>query len=299
MVNIPYGYCHCGCGSKTTVAPQTMAKYGWTRSEPVSYIRGHNPSLPFAISAQEYQEAWRRESPGVDYGFCWCGCGERTSIAKQSHTKQRLVKNEPLRFLPGHRQRLSRTGQKMEPAEYHRLWTKKRPGIPYGYCWCGCGQKTALSKYSSVNRGHVKGEPRRYAKGHNSNTNPFPFHEVRHLGYKTDCWAWLGHVERSGYGTTTLNGKRAYAHRKYYLEFVGPIAEGLQLDHKCRVRYCVNPDHLEQVTPVENNRRRINSMVSEAQVVEIKALWRSGQYTEVDLAEIYKLRVGFICVLVG
>jgi len=69
------------------------------------------------------------------------------------------------------------------------------------------------------------------------------------------CWLWTGHVTRSGYVQLKLPSGRVYAHRWAYETFVGPIPDGLQLDHLCRVRHCVNPAHLEPVTPSENTRR--------------------------------------------
>ena len=66
---------------------------------------------------------------------------------------------------------------------------------------------------------------------------------------KTDgCWLWTGTLGRGGYG----RWKRIYVHRTSYEMLVGPIPEGLSLDHLCRVRNCVNPDHLEPVTHREN-----------------------------------------------
>lgn len=66
------------------------------------------------------------------------------------------------------------------------------------------------------------------------------------------CWLWGGTVSDSGYGYSALNRKSRIAHRHVYELLVGPIPEGLHLDHLCRVRHCVNPDHLEPVTPKEN-----------------------------------------------
>lgn len=72
----------------------------------------------------------------------------------------------------------------------------------------------------------------------------------------TGCWLWIGHVdERLGYGRMVIDGKRRVAHRIAYEALVGPIPDGLQLDHLCRVRCCVNPSHLQPVTQQENIRR--------------------------------------------
>jgi len=71
-----------------------------------------------------------------------------------------------------------------------------------------------------------------------------------------DCWPWTGYIMPNGYGKLTVQGRRSnLAHRLAYETFVGPIPAGLDLDHLCRVRHCVNPDHLEPVTRSENLRR--------------------------------------------
>lgn len=67
----------------------------------------------------------------------------------------------------------------------------------------------------------------------------------------TGCWLWLGSINGGGYGRY----KHTYAHRSAYEVVHGPIAAGLHIDHLCRVTCCVNPDHLEAVTPLENMRR--------------------------------------------
>jgi hypothetical protein len=70
---------------------------------------------------------------------------------------------------------------------------------------------------------------------------------------KTDtCWLWTGGLDKDGYGWTYPNGKTRRAHAVAYELVVGPVPDGLQLDHLCRVRHCVNPDHLEPVTRREN-----------------------------------------------
>lgn len=67
-------------------------------------------------------------------------------------------------------------------------------------------------------------------------------------------WLWQGHLNRDGYGVA---GKGRLAHRVFYQAHVGPIGEGMEIDHLCRIRACVRPECLEQVTPEENTRRAL------------------------------------------
>lgn len=69
----------------------------------------------------------------------------------------------------------------------------------------------------------------------------------------TGCWLWLGKLSReNGYGQMGVMGKTRYAHRLAWEVAHGPIPPGLTIDHLCRQRSCVNPDHLEVVTIREN-----------------------------------------------
>lgn len=68
------------------------------------------------------------------------------------------------------------------------------------------------------------------------------------------CWLWAELKTGSGYGRVYLRGMQ-YAHRVVYSLIVGPIPDGMTLDHLCRVRHCVRPAHLEPVTQAENARR--------------------------------------------
>ena len=80
------------------------------------------------------------------------------------------------------------------------------------------------------------------------------WHKVR---VTTNCWGWTGAIANTGYGQLWSGGGRdggklLYAHRVAYELLVGPIPEGMELDHLCRNRWCCNPAHLEVVTHQTN-----------------------------------------------
>lgn len=75
-------------------------------------------------------------------------------------------------------------------------------------------------------------------------------------GYTTACWVWQKSRYPNGYGQyTKRDGHRGLAHRAYYELLCGEVPDGMELDHLCRNRACVNPDHLEPVSGSENRRR--------------------------------------------
>ena len=76
------------------------------------------------------------------------------------------------------------------------------------------------------------------------------------------CWMWSGPVDRVGYGSIQRRGITMRAHRAVYEDLVGPVPAGLELDHLCRNKACVNPAHLEPVTHSENLRRHYATVTS-------------------------------------
>lgn len=72
----------------------------------------------------------------------------------------------------------------------------------------------------------------------------------------TGCWLWTAYIGPNGYGYINQGNRRPNtAHRVVYEAIKGPVPDGLELDHLCRVRSCANPAHLEPVTSAENTRR--------------------------------------------
>ncbi len=66
------------------------------------------------------------------------------------------------------------------------------------------------------------------------------------------CWLWLAGRISGGYSKFVIDQRQVLGHRVVYEDAVGPIPDGFHVDHLCRIRHCVNPDHLEPVTPYEN-----------------------------------------------
>lgn len=69
------------------------------------------------------------------------------------------------------------------------------------------------------------------------------------------CWPWRGAKTTKKYGKFSIGGKIYQAHRISYLVFIGPVPDGLVIDHLCRNRSCINPRHMEAVSSRENTLR--------------------------------------------
>lgn len=93
------------------------------------------------------------------------------------------------------------------------------------------------------------------------------------------CWLWEGGLKPHGYGFFAIKRdgkwKKVHAHRYAYELWVEPIPDGFEVDHLCRVRSCVNPDHLEALSLQANRRRRdeLVNLCPHEEFRQVKARW--------------------------
>lgn len=139
-------------------------------------------------------------------------------------------------------------------------------------CECGCGQPAPIAKTNDKSQGLIKGQPKRFIHGHHTHkpVPPADFSTFYIPVTESGCWLWTGYVMANGYARYWRADGSTMAHRYAYQLHKGPIPEGLQLDHLCRVRCCVNPDHLEAVTIKTNVLRGIGITANNAKLTHCK-----------------------------
>lgn len=161
---------------------------------------------------------------------------------------------------------------------------------PVVLCQCGCGQPTPLASRNMLSRGWVKGQPTRFIQSHNGSGNAkrhLPEYSEEDRGWVSPCWIWQRRINAKGYGRICLTDRAWQAHVLYYVRRYGPLPPGTEIDHKCRVRSCVNPEHLEAVTHTENMRRASCTILTMEIAQEIRQSIATKSATRRELAARY------------
>ena len=99
------------------------------------------------------------------------------------------------------------------------------------------------------------------------------------IGEPGDCWEWQGNInKKTGYGKKQFNGLTLLAHRWVWETLLGPIEDGMVINHKCSNKSCVNPHHLEVVSQAENCRHGKGTKLTADQAKEIKDATKDMQH---------------------
>lgn len=193
-----------------------------------------------------------------------------------------------------------------------------RQEIPYGYCHCGCGQKTKISKENNRKYGWVLGEPFKFVlhhRGKGLDAEPVAsrfWRKVDKRGHD-ECWPYMEALDSRGYGKFWMNGKSIRASRVAYILTHSEIPSDLFVCHKCDNPSCCNPAHLFTGTGAENsadmvkknrqssgnkhaqailpNRprgsRHPNARFSEEDVKAMRDLYVSGEWSQHAIARVF------------
>jgi len=162
--------------------------------------------------------------------------------------------------------------------------------IPYGYCHCGCGQKTRVAPRTASHAGWIKGQPLRYINHHHSRqeVNKRFWDKVDKRG-PDECWEWNGAKCSSGYGIIRIENRALSAHRVSYEIHYGPIPDGMHVLHICDRPPCCNPAHFFLGTHQDNMDDRVKKNRSNRKV-KIGEDAGSAKLTEAQVREIRQLR---------
>jgi len=178
--------------------------------------------------------------------------------------------------------------------------------IPYGYCQCGCGQKTPLYKTTKKSAGRIKGEVARFLKHHGKSRARTHEQVVSDFWSKVAiranddlCWEWLASKNKKGYGYVGIGEKRMVKAHRFawaYPDYV--IPDGLHVLHSCDNPSCCNPKHLFLGTQMDNIKDMISKKrdhfltglkLTSKEVLEIRSRYKVGGVSQSALAKEFKV----------
>lgn len=182
-----------------------------------------------------------QSSQEIAYGYCHCGCGQKTPLASRTYSARGVFKGEPNKYIIGHTTKLPDCPPELGPN-------------PSGICLCGCGQPAPIATTNNPRYGQIKGLPMRYVHSHHMRRPVAErFWEKVDKRGPDECWEWTANRYRNNYGCFMLKaGTSIPAHRFAHILTHGSIASDILVCHSCDNPPCCNPAHLWPGTPKEN-----------------------------------------------
>lgn len=180
-------------------------------------------------------------------------CSQR--IRRSKEPKRKTYCSDCASEIANHKAKRCRACENANRISMRRASIQKEPmPNPSGLCLCGCGQPAPIATSTIPSKQMIRGLPSRFIAGHQARKTPTQYV----IDESSGCWNWQWSTGSKEYGQLRDTGKTKRAHRVFYERAKGPIPKGLVIDHLCRNKRCVNPDHLEAVTQGENCRRGLS-----------------------------------------
>jgi len=270
------GSCACGCGESAPIAKKTATKYGHVKGQPVRYINGHyqraSKLSPVDYLVDSATECWIWQRYIGPYGYGSMRVGKRMVAAHRVYY-ERHRGPVPVGKVHDHlcRNRACVNPAHLEPVTHQENILRGETIASRRAAQTACVNGHEFTEQNTIWRDdrhrtcrecqrkavrEAQGRARRRLAEQREPQVPRPRATVDYVADPdSGCWIWQRHLTLDGYGLKRFEGVKMGAHRAYYLIFMGPIPDGMELDHLCRRRACVNPDHLEPVTRKEHSRR--------------------------------------------